>query len=76
MLKNDLTSLGQAIKELLSTIYETVIEEHLLEQLRTSEKYRVVDDAGVDLETGKTDTTAETIWSDISIDEDEDVLGI
>ena len=38
MLKNDLTSLGQAIRELFSTIYETVIEEHLPEQLKTSDK--------------------------------------
>ena len=75
MLKNDLTSLGQAIRELFSTIYETVIEEHIPEQLKTSDKYKVVDDAGVDVETGKSDRSR-TVWSDISLDEDEDVLGI
>ncbi len=75
MPKNDLASLGQAIKELLSAIYETIIEKHLPEQLQATQEYRRVDDAGVDIDTGKTDRS-KTVWSDISLDEDEDVLGI
>lgn len=70
MLQSSWVSLGQAIQELLTTIYNTVIVDKLPEKLKSDEPAPYINDVD------ETDADTPMDWSDIELEKDEEFLGI